>query len=88
MRVAPPPSPAIAASTPPQPLAHQARLFGPRDRWVRRWRVASRTVPGRAYTVAVDRAGRWGCSCPGWIYHRARCGHIAATAAIAAGEGR
>ena len=68
----------------PEPVAHQPRLFGPRDRWVHRWRVPSRSVPGKRYTVAVDRTGAWGCSCPGWIYHRARCVHIEA----AAGESR
>jgi hypothetical protein len=60
----------------PEPIAHQGSLFGPRDRWLHRWRVASRSTPGKRYTVAVDAAGAWGCSCFGWIYHRARCHHI------------
>ncbi|MFW6012268.1 MAG: SWIM zinc finger family protein [bacterium] len=70
--------------TPPPPgpglSLEQLPLFAGADRWVRRLRVASETEPGVVYTVAVDAAGRWGCSCPAWIYDPARpaCKHIRA----------
>lgn len=56
----------------------QLGLWRGGDRWVRRWNVASTTTPGRAYVVAVDPAGGWGCSCGAWIYdaQRAACKHI------------
>ena len=36
--------------------------------WQRRWQVKDKG--GKAYTVARDDKGRWGCSCPQWIYQR------------------
>lgn len=67
---------------PPPPAAglEQLALFAGADRWVLRFRVASETEAGALYTVAIDAAGRWGCSCPAWIYDptRAPCKHIRA----------
>lgn len=58
-----------------------------RDPWLRRFAVPSATVSGRTYTVALHRQGHFGCSCSGWIYHRAECKHIQAVKARL-GEGR
>jgi len=41
-----------------------------KDRWQFRWYVG-------AYTVAMDRNGNLGCSCPTWIFKREKCQHIA-----------
>ena len=66
----PPPAPALSLE--------QLPLFRSADRWVVRFRVASETDPRVSYTVAVDAAGRWGCSCPAWIYdpERTPCKHV------------
>jgi hypothetical protein len=37
--------------------------------WQERWQVPS-GQDGPPYTVARDDKGRWGCSCPGWVYQR------------------
>jgi len=56
---------------------NQLTLWRGRDRWIRRWAVPS-TTDDTTYTVAVDAAGNFGCSCPGWIYTvpRTDCKHI------------
>lgn len=46
------------------------------DRWVERWNVVS-TSSGNTYTVAKDRDGNFGCSCPRWKFKREECKHIA-----------
>lgn len=58
----------------------QLPLFAGRDRWVRRFPVASSSDPDTSYTVATDAAGRWGCSCPAWVHDPLRkpCKHIVA----------
>lgn len=43
--------------------------------WIRKWQVKSSRGP-KLYVVALDDKGDWGCSCPGWIYHRTHCKHI------------
>lgn len=65
---------ASIAGSPPNQLA----LWRGRDRWVRRWQVPSTTDETATYTVAVDAAGNFGCSCRGWIYTvpRTDCKHI------------
>lgn len=45
-----------------------------RDRWVRRWKVPGSN--GNEWTVAVDEAGNYGCSCPRWKFKREECHHI------------
>ena len=45
------------------------------DRWVKRWHVPKSSGEG-AWTVAVDRLGNWGCSCPIWKFKRLECHHI------------
>lgn len=74
---------AAAAPSPPPPDAaalalEQLPRFASADRWVLHFRVASATDARLAYTVAVDAAGRWRCSCPAWVYDPARspCKHI------------
>jgi hypothetical protein len=57
-------------------LGVQLLLWRRPDAWAERWLVESRTVTGRRYVVARSAAGAWGCSCPRWIFHRARCWHI------------
>lgn len=51
------------------------------DRWIKRWTVPSGTNPDKTYTVAQDRDGSYGCSCPAWKFQRKRlkdgkCKHI------------
>ena len=70
----------MSAPSPTAPLPRQLDLFRARDRWVRRWTVASTTDPERCYTVAVDAAGAMGCSCPAWVHdpERKPCKHLRA----------
>lgn len=58
----------------------QLALFRGADRWVHRQTVPSSSTEGKSYVVASDAAGRWGCSCPAWIYDPTRpaCKHIRA----------
>jgi predicted nucleic acid-binding Zn finger protein len=48
------------------------------DKWIQRWQIEG--SKGKVYTIAVDRAGNFGCSCPAWIYQKAGrkkdCKHI------------
>ncbi len=47
------------------------------DRWTKRWKVQSQSNPDVQHTVAIDRQGRWGCSCWAWRRNQARdCKHI------------
>jgi hypothetical protein len=46
------------------------------DRWVKRWKVESHSTTGKFYTVALDRNGEYGCSCPVWKFRRKQCKHI------------
>ncbi len=41
-------------------------------KWIERWSVESSTSAGTEYTVAVDSAGNFGCSCPAWTFQRKR----------------
>lgn len=78
---------AATAPSPPAPdEPSQLALFAGADRWVVRLAVASESEPGLTYTVAIDAAGDWGCSCPAWIYDPARpaCKHIRAAQAARA----
>jgi hypothetical protein len=45
------------------------------DRWVKRWYIPKSSGEG-TWTVAVDRLGNWGCSCPVWKFKRLECHHI------------
>ncbi len=47
-----------------------------KSKWVRRWQVAASN--GGTWTVAQDKDGGWGCSCPVWKFKRQECHHIAA----------
>lgn len=71
-------NPTLSPSPPAAASLEQLPLFRAADRWVVRFRVASETDPRVSYTVAVDAAGRWGCSCPAWIYdpERRPCKHV------------
>lgn len=48
------------------------------DKWIKRWKVPSHSSPDKTYTVAVDREGVYGCSCPAWTRNSERpdCKHI------------
>ena len=80
LRFAPAESESATASSPAPRAILVATLPVGRAGWVERWRVASATREGVAYTVARRSTGEMGCSCPGWIYHgsRPRCRHIQA----------
>jgi len=39
------------------------------NNWQQKWQVPA-GKGGKSWTVAVDEKGRWGCSCPAWIYQR------------------
>jgi len=39
------------------------------DKWVKRWSVPRSNGDG-TWTVAVDKDGVWGCSCPAWKFQR------------------
>ena len=47
-----------------------------KSKWVKRWKVAASN--GGTWTVAQDKDGGWGCSCPVWKFRRQECHHIAA----------
>lgn len=48
------------------------------DRWIQRWTAIG--TSGKQYTVAMDRVGNFGCSCPAWTFSKVRpkpdCQHI------------
>jgi hypothetical protein len=46
-----------------------------KDKWVKRWKVAGSN--GNEWTVAIDKDGNYGCSCPVWKFKREECHHIA-----------
>lgn len=46
-----------------------------KDRWVKRWQVPKSSGEG-TWTVAIDREGNYGCSCPIWKFKRQECHHI------------
>lgn len=46
-----------------------------RDKWRKRWQIGKSTGDGY-WTVAVDKDGNYGCSCPVWKFRRDRCKHI------------
>lgn len=46
-----------------------------RGRWVARWCVESDDLD-HEYTVSIDAAGEYGCSCPRWKFKREQCKHI------------
>jgi ERCC4-related helicase len=43
---------------------------------LRSWRVPSHSRPGVEYTVSVDDAGVWSCTCPHYTYRHTICKHI------------
>jgi len=45
-----------------------------KDRWIKRWQVQGSAE--KPYTVAIDKDGNYGCSCPHWKFRRAECHHI------------
>jgi len=45
------------------------------DRWIKRWQVPSFSED-KEYTVALDKDGNYGCSCPAWKFRRQECHHI------------
>jgi hypothetical protein len=44
------------------------------DKWVKRWTVKGSN--GKEWTVAIDKDGNYGCSCPVWKFRRQECHHI------------
>jgi hypothetical protein len=44
------------------------------DRWVKRWKVPGSN--GNTWTVAIDKEGNYGCSCPRWKFKREQCHHV------------
>lgn len=47
------------------------------SRWIKHWNVPGTT--GKVYKVSVDREGKYGCSCPTWIFCKGTkidCQHI------------
>lgn len=53
-------------------------LLNEEEYWKTKYKVKSSSNPKKEYTVSKSRDGKWGCSCPGWIYHRKNCKHIRA----------
>ena len=45
------------------------------DRWVKRWQIPKSTGDG-FWIVAIDKDGKYGCSCPRWKFKRENCHHI------------
>ncbi len=45
-----------------------------KDKWVKRWKVEGSN--GNIWTVAIDKDGNYGCSCPIWKFKREECHHI------------
>lgn len=48
-----------------------------KDKWINRWQVGKSTGEGY-WTVAIDKDGNYGCSCPRWKFKREQCHHIQA----------
>jgi len=47
------------------------------SQWTNRFKIKSAST-NKVYIIAQNKArGHFGCSCPGWIYHR-NCKHLAA----------
>ena len=44
-------------------------------RWIRKWKVPS-SSGNDEHTVAIDKNGEYGCSCPVWKFRRLECHHI------------
>ena len=44
------------------------------DKWLRRCNVAESN--GHTWVVAIDKEGKYGCSCPVWKFKREECHHI------------
>lgn len=44
------------------------------DKWVKRWKINGSN--GNIWTVAIDKDGNYGCSCPIWKFKREECHHI------------
>jgi len=44
-------------------------------KWKKKWKVPKSSGDGY-WTVSVSEDGKWGCSCPVWIYRRRECHHI------------
>lgn len=44
--------------------------------WVKKWDVPSTTNRSKAYIVAMNDQGGYGCSCPAWKFRRLQCKHI------------
>lgn len=51
-------------------------------RWVKKWKIPG--SKGNVWTVAIDKDGNYGCSCPLWKFKRIQCHHIEA---VKAGRG-
>jgi hypothetical protein len=47
-----------------------------KDKWVKRWDAPGSN--GKIWRVAVDKDGKYGCSCPRWKFKREECHHILA----------
>jgi len=45
-----------------------------KDKWIKRWQVPGSN--GNVWTVAIDKDGNYGCSCPAWKFRRLECRHI------------
>ena len=45
------------------------------DKWIKRWKIPKSNGNG-FWTIAIDKNGNYGCSCPVWIYRRLECHHI------------
>ncbi len=43
---------------------------------LRRWVVESESGPGKTYTVTLDHAGLWWCTCPAFTFRSRECKHI------------
>jgi hypothetical protein len=45
------------------------------DKWIKRWKIPKSSGDG-FWTLAIDKNGNYGCSCPRWIFKREECHHI------------
>ena len=45
-----------------------------KDKWIKRWKINGSN--GNTWTVAIDKDGNYGCSCPIWKFKRKECHHI------------
>ena len=53
-----------------------SHIVSPRaDRWVERYSIPRSNGTG-TWTVALDKTGAWGCSCPRYRFKRESCKHI------------